>query len=40
MAASAYGFEVGRINVFQALLSKSRNGVAELPLTRADVYVV
>jgi cyclopropane-fatty-acyl-phospholipid synthase len=40
MAASAYGFEVGRINVFQALLSKSRSGGAELPLTRADVYVV
>ncbi|MBI5829005.1 MAG: class I SAM-dependent methyltransferase [Chloroflexi bacterium] len=38
MAAAAHGFERGQTNVFQALLSKSRNGVAEVPLTRADLY--
>jgi cyclopropane-fatty-acyl-phospholipid synthase len=38
MAASAYGFENGQINVYQALLSKSRQGHAELPFTRADIY--
>lgn len=38
LAASAHGFESGRINVFQALLSKNRNGLAGLPLTRADLY--
>jgi cyclopropane-fatty-acyl-phospholipid synthase len=39
MAASAYGFESGGISVFQALLSKSTRGKAELPLTREDLYV-
>jgi cyclopropane-fatty-acyl-phospholipid synthase len=38
MAASAYGFENGQINLYQALLSKSRQGHAELPFTRADIY--
>jgi cyclopropane-fatty-acyl-phospholipid synthase len=38
LAASAYGFEAGQINVFQALLSKNREGLAGLPLTRADLY--
>lgn len=38
LAASVYGFESGQSNVFQALLSKNRDGVAGLPLTRADLY--
>ncbi len=38
MAASAQGFESGLINVFQALLSKSSEGRAEVPLTRVDLY--
>ncbi|GAB4449415.1 MAG: class I SAM-dependent methyltransferase [Anaerolineae bacterium] len=38
MSASALGFEIGETNVFQALLSKSRNDAAKLPLTRADLY--
>lgn len=38
MAASAYGFEAGQINVFQTLLSRSRAGAVELPLTRSDLY--
>lgn len=38
MSASAYGFESGQISVFQALLSKSAFGKAELPLTRKDLY--
>jgi hypothetical protein len=37
-AASAYGFDTGQINVFQALLSKNRDGLARLPLTRSDLY--
>lgn len=38
MSASAYGFDSGGINVYQALLSKTEAGRAELPLTRDDVY--
>jgi cyclopropane-fatty-acyl-phospholipid synthase len=38
LAASAYGFEAGNTNVYQALLSKNREGQAGLPLTRADMY--
>jgi cyclopropane-fatty-acyl-phospholipid synthase len=38
LAASALGFEAGQSNVFQALLSKNQGGVAELPLTRSDLY--
>ncbi len=38
MAASAHGFQTGRISVFQALLAKRRNGEVDLPLTRADLY--
>jgi cyclopropane-fatty-acyl-phospholipid synthase len=40
MAASATGFERGNISVFQALLSKSARGKAELPLTREDLYMM
>lgn len=39
MAASVRGFERAGINVYQALLSKSDAGSAELPLTRADLYL-
>lgn len=39
MAASAYGFESGNINVNQSLLSKPANGKIDLPLTRADLYM-
>lgn len=38
IAASAYGFEKGKINIYQALLSKSRHGLSPVPLTRADLY--
>jgi cyclopropane-fatty-acyl-phospholipid synthase len=38
MAASVWGFESGQISVYQALLSKNRNGAAAVPLTRADLY--
>lgn len=38
MAASAYGFEVGRINVNQTLLAKPDGGRSCLPLTRDDLY--
>ena len=39
MAASAYGFECGRINVNQSLLVKPDAGQSYLPLTREDLYV-
>ncbi len=39
MAAAVVGFELGHTSVFQALLSKSRRSKAELPLTRAGLYV-
>lgn len=38
MAASAYNFEVGTINVNQTLLSKPADGWTGLPLTRVDLY--
>jgi len=38
LAASAYGFETGKINVNQSLLLKPANGKSNLPLTRADLY--
>lgn len=38
MAAAARGFERGRTNLFQALLSKRRERGVGLPLTRADLY--
>ncbi len=38
MAGSAHAFRCGRLNVFQALLSKSTQGQCGLPLTREDLY--
>lgn len=39
MSGSAYGFSVGRLNVYQALLVKpDERGQSGLPLTRADWY--
>lgn len=38
LAAGVQEAELGRANIFQALLSKDRYGVAEVPLTRADLY--
>lgn len=41
MSGSAYGFESGRLNVYQSLLAKmDRDGNSGLPLTRADLYAV
>jgi cyclopropane-fatty-acyl-phospholipid synthase len=40
MAASAYGFSSGQLNVYQALLAKpGEGGQSGLPLTRADWYL-
>lgn len=39
MSASVQGFESGRINVNQTLLSKPLNGKVDLPFSRADLYV-
>ena len=39
MAASAYGFRIGRIGVIQSLLAKrDANGRASVPRTRVDLY--
>ena len=38
MAGSAYGFAVGRLNLYQSLLAKPENGNSLLPLTRGDWY--
>ena len=39
MAASAYGFGEGRLNVYQTLLAKpTAGGISGLPLTREDWY--
>jgi cyclopropane-fatty-acyl-phospholipid synthase len=38
-AGSAYGFQNGRLNVYQTLLVKSGRSVSNLPLTRTDWYV-
>jgi cyclopropane-fatty-acyl-phospholipid synthase len=39
MAASAYSFQTGSNNIYQALLAKPDRGNSHLPLTRADWYV-
>jgi cyclopropane-fatty-acyl-phospholipid synthase len=39
MAASAYGFKTGNINVNQSLLAKPDHGQSHVPLTRADLYL-
>jgi cyclopropane-fatty-acyl-phospholipid synthase len=39
LAASAYRFAKGHVNVYQALLAKPNGGVTGLPLSRADWYV-
>jgi cyclopropane-fatty-acyl-phospholipid synthase len=38
MAGSAHSFASGRLGVYQVLLSKSRAGRSDLPLTRSDWY--
>jgi cyclopropane-fatty-acyl-phospholipid synthase len=38
MAACAYAFESGMINVNQSLLSRPASGESYLPLTRSDLY--
>ncbi len=38
MAGSAYGFRMGRFNLFQTLLCKPEAGTSGLPLTRSDWY--
>lgn len=38
MAGCAHAFAVGRVNLFQVLLSKPEHGRTYLPLTRADWY--
>ncbi|MHB9045517.1 MAG: class I SAM-dependent methyltransferase [Pirellulales bacterium] len=38
LALSAYGFHVGRLNLYQTLLVKTDRGHGGLPLTRADWY--
>jgi cyclopropane-fatty-acyl-phospholipid synthase len=40
MAGSAHGFRTGRLNLFQALLTKPLRGKSGLPLTREDWYRV
>jgi cyclopropane-fatty-acyl-phospholipid synthase len=39
MAACAYGFEAGNLNVNQSLLAKPDHGQSHVPLTRADLYL-
>ncbi len=38
MAASAYGFEAGSLNVSQSRLVKQDRRQGHMPLTRADLY--
>jgi cyclopropane-fatty-acyl-phospholipid synthase len=38
MAGSAHYFRKGKLDLYQTLLVKSKNGCCELPLTRADWY--
>ena len=39
MSASARGFQVGRLNIYQSLLAKQAvEGVSSHPMTRADLY--
>ncbi len=40
MAGTAHGFRRGRLNIYQALLSKPSQGQSGLPLTREDWYRV
>jgi cyclopropane-fatty-acyl-phospholipid synthase len=40
MAGSAHGFRTGRLNLYQTLLVKPRQGDSGLPLTREDWYRV
>lgn len=39
MAGSAYGFEQGRLNLYQLVAAKPENGRSGLPLTRAGLYL-
>lgn len=39
LSGSAYGFQIGRTSVFQALLCRPDGGRSGLPLTRADWYL-
>ena len=39
MAGSAYGFETGRLNLYQLVASKPEAGRSGLPLTRAGLYL-
>lgn len=38
MAASAYGFDSGRLNVVQTLFALPDHGRSDIPLTRDDIY--
>jgi cyclopropane-fatty-acyl-phospholipid synthase len=38
MAGSAHAFRIGRLNLFQTLLSKPAEGKTNLPLSRSDWY--
>jgi cyclopropane-fatty-acyl-phospholipid synthase len=38
MAGSAHSFRSGRLNIYQTLLAKAKDGRTELPLTREDWY--
>jgi cyclopropane-fatty-acyl-phospholipid synthase len=38
MAGSAFGFETGRLGLYQSLLVKSGRQASRLPLTRDDWY--
>jgi cyclopropane-fatty-acyl-phospholipid synthase len=38
LAGSAYYFQSGKLNVYQSLLVKNRNGRSGMPLTREDWY--
>jgi cyclopropane-fatty-acyl-phospholipid synthase len=39
MAAAAWRFSSGKVNLYQSLLVKQDQGKSGLPLTRADWYV-
>lgn len=38
LASAAHGFAIGKLNLYQTLLSKTQDGAADLPLTRDDWY--
>ncbi len=40
IAASAQGFTIGRLGVFQSLLAKAPDGRVNLPATRRDLYLL